>query len=377
MPVDRKKLYIISASIFAVLLITLLAPKGSGRIIAALLLLPSAIISVLLIKKRTALSLNSHQALMIIGIIAFLYPMLYYLSAVRFGFTKTGYGLKADVIFKFIIPIAVIIVATEVIRYVLCVQKDRIASVFAYFIGLVGEVIICATLSDITNMATFMDVVGLTLFPGFLYNLLFNYISVRYGFLPNIIYRAMTVWIFYLFPYGSSISNSLLAFFNILLPIAIYLFLDFLFEKKARYALGNRTRVGRFVSGTLTVVVVLLMTGTIMLISNHFRYGSLVIATDSMTGELNKGDVAIFESYDYQSIEEGQVIVFEKSNSMIIHRVVDIKIINGTTRYYTKGDSNDDWDSGYITDAEIIGLVNLKLPYLGYPTIWVRSLFKH
>ena len=112
MPVDRKKLYIISASIFAVLLITLFAPRGSGRIIAALLLLPSAIISVLMIKKRTALSLNSQQALMIIGIIAFLYPMFYYLSAVRFGFTKTGYGLKTDVIFKFIIPIAVIIVAT-------------------------------------------------------------------------------------------------------------------------------------------------------------------------------------------------------------------------------------------------------------------------
>ena len=67
--------------------------------------------------------------------------------------------------------------------------------------------------------------------------------------------------------------------------------------------------------------------------------------------------------------------MFEKDDATIIQRVADIKIINGNTRYYTKGDVNEDLDNGYITDADIIGLVNLKLPYLGYPTLWVRSLF--
>jgi signal peptidase len=83
----------------------------------------------------------------------------------------------------------------------------------------------------------------------------------------------------------------------------------------------------------------------------------------------------LFERYEDQLIIEGQVIVFEKYNTMIVHRVVDIEIINGNTRYYTKGDANEDLDLGYITDGEIVGLVNLKLPYFGYPTLWVRSLF--
>ena len=89
------------------------------------------------------------------------------------------------------------------------------------------------------------------------------------------------------------------------------------------------------------------------------------------------GDVAIYESYDKQPLVEGQVIVFEQGSSMIVHRVVDIKIINGVARYYTQGDANKDLDAGYITDADIIGLVNLKLPYFGYPTLWIRSLFNH
>ena len=114
-----------------------------------------------------------------------------------------------------------------------------------------------------------------------------------------------------------------------------------------------------------------------MLISNQFYYGSYVVATESMTGEINKGDVIIYERYDDQLVVEGQVIVFEKNKSVTIHRVEEIKIINGVKRYYTKGDANDDLDAGYIIDGNIIGLVNYKLPFFGYPTIWVHSLFKN
>jgi signal peptidase len=128
-------------------------------------------------------------------------------------------------------------------------------------------------------------------------------------------------------------------------------------------------------SKVLTVIVLILMIATLMVISNQFYIGAYVIATDSMTGELNRGDVAIYERYEDQLIIEGQVIVFEQSGSVIVHRVVDIEIINGITRYYTKGDANEDRDAGYIFDSDIIGLVTYKLPFFGYPTLWVRSLF--
>jgi signal peptidase len=95
-----------------------------------------------------------------------------------------------------------------------------------------------------------------------------------------------------------------------------------------------------------------------------------------MTGELNKGDIAIYERYDDQVIEEGQVIVFRDGNKHVIHRVVDKSNINGEFRYYTKGDANEHLDAGYITDSDIKGVVVLNLPYFGYPTLWLRDLFK-
>jgi signal peptidase len=376
MAIDRKKLYIISSATLAVLLLTLFAPMGSGRIIAAILLLPIAILTMVIIKKRTALSLYNKQVLLLVSVIGLLYLVFYYVSGLYFGFTKTGYGFKADIIFGLVIPIGVIIVCNELIRHVLCVQGERLGKVFAYFISLTADVVICATIPAITNMATFMEVIGLALFPGILSNLLFNYLSARYGFLPNTVYKALTVWVFYLIPYGSGVSNSLLGFFNLMLPIVIYVFIDSLYEKKKRYALGNVSVFRRVLSRILTVIVVIIMLGTVMLVSNQFTYGAYVIATPSMTGELNPGDVAIYKTIGDTPIIEGEVIVFEKDGIVIVHRVVDIQTINGITRYYTQGDANEDMDAGYILRSDIIGHAQHKIPYIGFPTIWVRNLFK-
>ena len=374
---DKKTIYILSAAALAVLLLAFFAPVGLGRPLAAVLLLPTAAVTCLFIKKRTALSLYSGTVFLLMAAIGALYLMGYYVSGLFVGFTKTGYGLHADILLTYTLPIGIIIVCTELIRYVLCAQKDKVATVFSYAICLLGDVIIFSTLSGVRIFVNFMDMVGLTLFPGLLYNALYNYLSSRYGWKPNLVFRFLTTWAFYLIPYGSAISYSLLAFINMMMPIGIYYFIDSLFEKKRRYAQKNRSRFSRTASYILTVLAIVMMLGTVMLISNHFYYGAYVIATESMTGELNKGDIAISERYEDQLIQEGQVIAFKKSKSVIIHRVVDIQVINGETRYTTKGDANEDVDVGYVVDSQIVGLVDLKIPYLGYPTLGLRSLFEH
>ena len=375
MTADKKRLYIISGTLLAALLIALFAPAGSGRILAAILLLPGAAVCWFFLKKRPILSINTQMVLLLISVMGLMYLVLYYMSALVFGFTRTGYGLRADVLFRLVIPIGTIIVGAEITRFVLCAQHGKWGKVFAYFICLVADILIQGSVTEVHSFASFMDMVALRFFPGLLYNLLFNYLTVRYGFLPNIIYRALTVWVFYLIPYGSAISDGILALVNLFLPILIYFFIDSLYERKKRYALGQKSLFRRALSKVLTAVVVIIMIGTIMLISNQFSYGALVIATDSMTGELNKGDVAIFEKYEGQFLKEGQVIVYEENGRMVVHRIADIKIINEVTRYYTKGDANEDTDAGFRLDGDIVGLVNHKLPYFGFPTLWLRSLF--
>ncbi len=374
---DKRIIRISSVSVLTVLLIVLLVPLGeSGRIVAAFLLLPAAVLIPIFIKKRNILSINKNQVLLILTVIALLYVMACYLTGLKFGFYKNPYGLNLNNFFRFFLPIAAIITFSEVIRYVLMAQNDRLASVFCYLSCVIADMLICSNLPAITSMARFMELIAGAFFPAIISNLLYNYLSKRYGIYPNLVFRAITVLYVYTFSTVSAISDALLSFVNIIFPIAIYLFIDALYEKKRKYALGNRSVFVKVLSVVLTVTVVIIMLGTVMLISNQFKYGAYVIATPSMTGELNQGDVALYEQLDDRPVEEGEVIVFDKNGTVVLHRVEKIETINGITRYYTKGDANEYSDAGYILRSDIIGHVNFKIPYIGFPTLWVRNLFK-
>ena len=70
-------------------------PLGeSGRIVAAFLLLPAAVLIPIFIKKKNILSINKNQVLLILTVIALLYVMAYYLTGLKFGFYKNPYGLN-------------------------------------------------------------------------------------------------------------------------------------------------------------------------------------------------------------------------------------------------------------------------------------------
>lgn len=372
---DKRKLHVISISTLSALLLIFLIPfDTAGRILTAVAISAAAVICYLFIKKRPILSMNKNQVLMILTSIALVYLILYYLSGLSFGFYKNPYALNLEFFLTFFIPTVVVIAASEVFRYVMRAQEDRMADMLCYLSCVVAEITICSTATvGMSSFSNFMDLVGETFFPAVMANLLYHYLTKRYGFYPNIIYRAITTLYIYVIPYTSAMSDAIHIFIKLMLPIAIFLFIDSLFEKKRRYALAKKSRFEK----PITIIAVTIMLVVLMLISNQFQYGMYVIATDSMTGEINKGDAAIYERYDDQTIVEGQVIAYREGKSVIIHRVDDIQIINGTTRYYTKGDANGDRDTGYRTDGDIIGLVNFKIPYIGYPTIWLRSLFSH
>ena len=369
---DRKVLYAISLSIFAVLLLAVTLPYGgSSRIIAALLLLTAAVVARFLFKKRSILRIERRQVLLLMGVIALLCLTLYYLSGLRFGFYRNAYFISGFVLTRYVLPITVTVVATEYLRYVLLSQNSKFATVLTYLSAITAEMLLESNLSQIHNFYGFMDLVGLTLLPAVTANVLYCHTSRRFGMAPNILYRLIIALCVYFIPIRPAIPDALYAFAKLLIPLAVYFFLRLLYEKRQSVA-RRKTSKWTYVGIGITV---LLLTGLVMIVSCQFRVCALVIATESMTGELNKGDVTVYVRYDDQTIEEGQILVFRKGDATVVHRVIRIEHINGVTRYYTKGDANDDADLGYVTESDIIGLASMKIPYLGYPTLWVRDMF--
>lgn len=370
---DKKVLYATSLIIFAVFFSALFVDVGrSSKIIAALLLLPITPAVCLLIKKRTSVSVNKREVLLLVSVVASLFAILMHMSGLFFEYYKNPYFVDLDILIKTILPLAAIIVGSEIIRYVLLSQKNKAVSFIAYLICVTLEILMFSSIAGTDTFNKFMDMVGMTFFPALSANVFYHFVSKNYGALPNIVYRLITTLYVYFVPTAVAMPDALSACIKIIFPILMIAFVSALYSKRKK----NAVQKGKKLSLIATIISICVITSIAMLISCEFRYGAVVVATESMTGEINKGDMIIYERYEDQHIKEGQVIVFLHNKSRIIHRVVEIKHVGNETRYYTKGDANEDRDAGYVTDADIVGLTDLKFAYLGYPTLWLREIIK-
>ncbi len=371
---DKKTLYLTSFITFAVLLITLFVDLGSSKIVTACLLLPVTPIVCLIIKKRDIVSIYKREVLLISTVVAALYVILLHMSGLYMGYYYNPYFVNAETFWTAVLPTLSIIITSEIIRRVFLAQKNKLVSFITFLTCVLVEVLTYSNLAGIRNFNMFMSLVGMTLFPALCANLYYHYVSKNFGVLPNISFRIITMCYIYALPNVSAMSDALTACIKIILPILLLAFVMGLYEKKKKNA---KEKKGGKLSAVLTVITVVIIVSVAMLISNQFRFGALVIATESMTGEINKGDMIIYEQYDDQKIEEGQVIVFSQGQSNVIHRVIKIEDIQGERRYYTKGDANPDPDFGYRTEADIVGLTDIKVPFVGFPTLWLREIISN
>ena len=370
---DKKVLYTVSLLIFAVLLVSLFVPVKDSKILTACLLIVLTVVTRLLIRKRTSFSINKKEVILLSAIIGVLYVVAVQLSGIYFGFYQNPYLANLYMFFTTVIPIVTIIITSEIIRSTLLAQKNTFVSVLAFLSCLLVEILAFSNIAGITSFNRFMDLVGLTFFPAISANIYYHYASRRFGAIPNIVFRMITTLYIYVIPTVTGMSDAIFSMIKLVLPLAMYALISALFEKKKKSPLKKTGKLS--ILGTVLASVVIVSIA--MLISCQFRFGAIVIATESMTGEINKGDMIIYEEYKDQKIEEGQVIVFLHNKNRIIHRVSRIETIGGETRYYTKGDANSSEDTGYRTEADIVGLTDMKIAYAGYPTLWLRELIKN
>ena len=115
-----------------------------------------------------------------------------------------------------------------------------------------------------------------------------------------------------------------------------------------------------------------------------------VVVPGSMEPAFYRGDIVMVEKADFLGIHEfdpsnvkiGDVVVYDAAwyDQPVIHRVINITNINGTTMYVIKGDNNDHVDPYYVTADQIqekvvtFGDNLVVIPKIGYLSIWLRGL---
>lgn len=377
---DKIRVFILEILLIIFLFFALFALNIFSRKILALSLGIYAIIVSLFLKKRRFPSINKKQVTTLMVVFSMLYIAIFYLLGLYFGFERSKILFSFRTIIDFILPLSIIIISSEWIRGTFLshkleigykTKKKDISIVFTYISMVIIDLLIYTEVYNVRVLDDFLTVLGFIFFSSLSCNLLYNYITNRYGIKGVIIFRLITVLFAYIIPIVPDLYIFFRSFLRMLYPYLIYLVFEKMFSKND-YSMGRQEKRKEMIGNTL---IIALAAALVMLISCEFRYGIIVVGSESMTGTINKGDAVVFEKYTNQEIKKGQVIIFNYNNIQTIHRVVEVQRINGEYRYYTQGDANKRKDEDYRTKEDIYALVDLKVKYIGYPTLWVRELF--
>lgn len=370
-----KRLLVFEAIIFIVLSIN----SFVSSILSDYLMLLFLLIIVVIFKVFFGIEKDRHRYTkdIIIDCIIFLlaFFLLFYLSGLLIGFAKTDNYYNIKDLVNVILPIILLIITKEYLRYqFLCKSegcKLLVITTTMLFVFIDISTSIFYNLHDsVYNAFIFLSLVVL---PAISTNIVASYIGMNVGYKPMIIYRLVFELYLYLIPIVPNPNQYIMSIIRLLLPV-LFCYREYLFLKKEHDDEVERKQRKSQIKGYILPVIII--TIIIYLTSGYFHFQAVAIASGSMTPAIRKGDVVIIEKIkdDYDDLKEGQVIAFNYNGTVIVHRLVEkVKVIN-EYYFYTKGDANEKRDNFVLTKDNIIGVVNIKIPYIGIPTVLINEL---
>ena len=129
-----------------------------------------------------------------------------------------------------------------------------------------------------------------------------------------------------------------------------------------------KTKGGKFLPAICNVLGIFILLGVIALLvpltgAKLMGYNVYNVISGSMEPTMPVGSIVYVESVAGSAIKEGDIIAFESDGTVITHRVVSNKVVEG--EFITKGDANEEPDMQPIPYSDVIGRVKRHIPKLG------------
>ena len=113
----------------------------------------------------------------------------------------------------------------------------------------------------------------------------------------------------------------------------------------------------------------------IALVSGFFPFFMIGVGSESMAPRISKGDAVILKKVPTSTVlKKNDMIGYKKNGITVVHRIIEVKRTKNNVSYVTKGDANNTKDSKIVKRNQVVGVVECKVPYIAYPTIWLREL---
>lgn len=322
--------------------------------------------------KTTVLGKNVFRVVIFYLMLAF---FVMYGLGIMVGFLRNAYSRSFISIFDNIFFPILIIILVEFIRYVvISANKDKKVLIVLLTVLLIAlEIITNIRTIDLSDLAATFNLTATIILPCIFKNLLMSYLAYHVGYKIPIMYRLIMDIYLFVVPLIPSLGDYINSMILISLPILIYISVFSMIDDRS-----NRAEP-IFNKKTFTVwdipVAILLIT-LIALISGFFPHYMIGIGSDSMKPTISKGDAVILKKVNNKTeLKKGDIIAYSNGKLVIVHRIKKIDGVGKKATYTLKGDANNGEDPRPVSRSQIKGKVEIKIPYIAWPTVWLTELF--
>jgi len=316
--------------------------------------------------------------LLFITFYTFGYIIILYGIGLLTGFVLSPYNNNFINLIKNIVPLILVILTSEFLRYLFCKKgnKRKLILILSVILFVLVDISLALYFYDLSDKSEIMKLLTLVLLPSILKNITLTDFAYKYGFSQNILYRLIIELYSYIIPIIPDFSIYLEAITLLVLPVILRFFINNRFEQKEKKDIREKNKFQKIIS-ILLIVLILIIVG---LNSNLFRFWIAVVGSGSMEPTIEIGDLILVDkSYqkELSKLKVDDILVFKENNKIYTHRIIDIEV-NGedysiSTKGDRKGNTIDDW---IVENENVIGVVKLKIKYLGYPSLWIKEILE-
>jgi signal peptidase len=302
--------------------------------------------------------------------------ILVYTLGLIMGFTRTIFTMSFLGIIKNILPIIILLVCEELIRFIIVKNSfhDHKPIIYITILFILLSIITEITYYNFYKLEDYFIFICVVCLPLIAKQLLYSYTSTNISLKPTLLLRISFEIFPFIFPIYPNLGNYIVAVIGISLPFIIYEVL----HRNIQNEQEDNTYINKAKRKLLYYPLLAFLILIVCLVSGLFRYKMIAIGSNSMKQTFARGDAVIYRKYSQTNIKKikvGDVLVFTRNTLTITHRVKKIKIIDGKYYFTTKGDNNAKEDLFITPQNKVLGIIKYRIKYIGYPTIWLFETF--
>lgn len=304
-------------------------------------------------------------------IIVTIYLILYYLSGLFFGYQKSPFEHSFfGLLYNFVFYIMVIMLQEYTRSRLINNTRSKVGYTLITIILILTSYNYSTVFGNFNTGENIFKFIASDIYPAIIKGILCAFLVKLGSYELSLMFLLPIRIMEFITPIFPDLDWFLIVSFDSALVLMLYYYIYY--EHMINVERFTRKQI-EYASPRKTAIAIVFVLAFTFFVAGFFPVQPVAIMSNSMAPQINRGDVVIVQKLNDEEknkLKVGDIIQYSLENKYVIHRIdAIVESSGGKVEYVTKGDNNRSRDAKSVINSQIVGKVNLYVPYIGYPSV--------